>query len=171
MELNQQQKELVEKNIKLVYKIAQKLNIMNNQDAIQEGIMGLCIASKRYDENVSRFSTFATSYIKGYILTYLNTNSLIRPVRHCGKFIFEDVSLYDEEFIYKNTNEFSEVDFKSCLEDILNKTDDDTKIIIQMLLEGYTQIEIAEKLGFTQPLVHRRIKNIRKLLTEEFYGN
>ena len=166
MELTQTQKELVSNNINLVYKVATNMKVLKNQDAIQEGIMGLCMASIRFNEEISKFSTYATYYIKCYILTFLNYDRLIKPGRNLGKFVFTGESEYIEENcgeIDDRTDRFETMD---CLYKAISKLGDTSKIIIQMYSEGLTQEQIASRLGHSQPYISRELKKILAFIKE-----
>jgi RNA polymerase sigma factor (sigma-70 family) len=67
---------LIECNLRLVVWRAKKFyrcdSHMTFLDIIQEGNIGLIKALEKYDETKGKFSTFATSYIDGYIKNYLN---------------------------------------------------------------------------------------------------
>ena len=167
MELNQVQKELVQKNIKLVYSVASKLNVLNNSDAVQEGIMGLCIAASRFDTSKSKFSTYATCYIKYYILTFLKYNRTIKPFRKGGEFVYAKSDEFLEDRYGNFDKRFENFDKEDCLLRFMEKLDDTTKIIIQMYKEGMTQNEIANKLGHSQPHICRKINNTLELIKEK----
>lgn len=169
MELTQEQQDLVEKNIKLVYSVATKLNVLKNEDAIQEGIMGLCVASSRYKEDLSKFSTFAVKYIKGYILTYLTYDKIIRPHRHDGKFVYSEICFIDEDNLLKSHGEMGLIDLENDIREIMLTLDDTSKIIFQMMVEGFTQIQMSRKIGCTQASVCRKIKQIKELIKERIY--
>lgn len=65
--MNRQQ--LVEDNVNLVYYLIRKYypTLINDEDIIQIGMVGLCEAAKRWDSNKSKFSTYAGSWIKNEI--------------------------------------------------------------------------------------------------------
>lgn len=68
--------ELAYHNLRLVFSIANSYKNVSSlplEDLFQEGVIGLCLASQRYDGS-GRFSTFAYPYIKKYILQALNRN-------------------------------------------------------------------------------------------------
>lgn len=87
-------KQMIEDNINLVYKVYNtkfsNYNINFKEDRIQQGILGLCMACKRFDKTKGyKFSTFAVSYIYWYIMNYVK----------------------DFEFKYPNTLDYDVVEF------------------------------------------------------------
>lgn len=65
-------------NLPLVHKYAElytKKCPENKDDAIQEGLIGVMHAAKRYDETQGTFSTYAIWYIRSYIIRFLNENT------------------------------------------------------------------------------------------------
>ena len=84
------QKKLVEDNMRLVHHIIRTYFYINNADVYEEyvavGNMYLCLAASRYDDTKSKFATYASSYILGGIKTYINTlNDNIRIPRKVVK--------------------------------------------------------------------------------------
>lgn len=80
LKLNESQKMLVEKNIKLAYSRANKMQMKYNSyklsidsdDFESYALEGLCDAALRFDSSYNvKFSTFAVSYIDNYIKTYV----------------------------------------------------------------------------------------------------
>ena len=170
MELTQEQQDLVEKNIKLVYAVAKKLNVSKNEDAIQEGIMGLCVASCRYKKDISKFSTYATNYIRGYILSYLTYDKLMKPHRHNNKYVFENVCFIDNDNDVNIKSETDLIDIQNDIRDALVFLDDEYKLIYQMILEGLTQTQISIAMGCPQATISRRVKELKELIKERVYG-
>lgn len=166
MELTQEQKDLVEENINLVYAMINKLNVVGDEDAVQEGIMGLCVASTRYDCEKSRFSTFATSYIRGYILQYINKNRIIKPGRKYGVYTSPDTVFCDEVDFTDDNNYVDKLLTECSIQDKLSRVDDSYKILYQMILEGMTQVKMAKVLNCTQSTIINRIKKLRKILED-----
>lgn len=108
---------LVLKNIKLVYKVANNLNLdMEYQDKLQEGMIGLIKAVELYNPKKCRqFSTYATRAIKSNILrAYQNKGNFIRIPVHIQEYYmklkkvkgFADMDsdkIYDYEYLSKET--------------------------------------------------------------------
>ena len=51
------------------------------------------------------------------------------------------------------------------------KLDDDQQFIVRHLLQGYTQEDIAAKVGLSQPTIHRAIKVIQEIVRGDFDVN
>lgn len=63
----------------LVYKHAHKLGRYDVEDLAQEGYIGLLDAFERFDESMGyKFITYATQYVRGYMLRYSNAQTVIR---------------------------------------------------------------------------------------------
>ena len=72
-------KEIVASNLRLVVQIAMELcgSREDLSDIIQEGNIGLIKAVEKYDNNRgAKFSTYATYWIRGYILKYMLDNCM-----------------------------------------------------------------------------------------------
>lgn len=82
-------KELFERNLKLVYKIAHTYTKRKDQlqDSIQNGSIGLHIAIDKFDiEKNNKFSTYAYYHIKKHIIAGFNQdNKVIRLTEHALK--------------------------------------------------------------------------------------
>ena len=51
------------------------------------------------------------------------------------------------------------------------KLDDDQQFIVRHRLQGYTQEDIAAKVGLSQPTIHRAIKVIQEIVRGDFDAN
>ena len=71
------QQQIALKNQNLVYYWLNRMGITKTnplyEDFVQEGMLGLCMAAKVFDPQQGAFSTFASSYIKGYVQSYRAT--------------------------------------------------------------------------------------------------
>ena len=63
----------IEQNISLVYFVINKYypSFINDDDIVQCAMVGLCKAANRWDSSKSKFSTFASSWIKNEIKSEL----------------------------------------------------------------------------------------------------
>ena len=72
--MTEKQNKLVNDNMRLVSHTLKSLGVSSSdsyEDLFQEGCCGLCLAAKRFDETKGcKFSTYAISYISGYIQSY-----------------------------------------------------------------------------------------------------
>lgn len=74
--------QLIEDNMKLVYFIVQKYfpTYIQDEDIIQAGMLGLCKAADKWDEEVSQFSTFASKCIRNEIRLELRNRNKHKDV-------------------------------------------------------------------------------------------
>lgn len=173
--------ELVEENMNLVYKIAQKFNEMarNNyhydlEDLIQEGMVGLVQAAQKFDDSLGyKFSTFATPIITHRIqdfLCYHGTNvyfgknaSYYAYLINKGKLINEPISVIAEKtglteakvkvgLAYANN--------KPCyyLDALIDKNDSES--------EEFYNIIFADEVDFNKNLIisefYSKLRNVEK---------
>ena len=121
--------ELILHNMRLVIKIAKKYKAFNCDitDLIQEGNIGLMEAVKRFNPSLNyAFSTYAGSFIKGYILNYIFHKTRVLKIPNK---LFLDIVKY---FNLKDEYELVQTDL-SIDEYIKNKlgvTDDYYKDIV-----------------------------------------
>ena len=88
MKLTEEQKKMVIDNINLVYFVINnnKFKIVN-KDCISVGYLNLCKAVLNYNSDKGEFSTFAFSYIKNGIKTYIRSFEL--KIKIYGKLYFK----------------------------------------------------------------------------------
>lgn len=153
---------LIEDNMKLVYFLVRKHypTFIYDEDVIQVGMVGLCEAAKRWDEEKGTFSTYASYCILNAIRNELKLRqkhtenlSLDAPLRDSegGRDTVSDLIVGDEDVDF--------VDYKSFYDNLKPNQ----QKIIEYRRKGLTTYEIAEKLGCSYQnvsLALRRMKNI-----------
>lgn len=157
-ELNDEQRKLVEDNIKLAYHVAHRysLNVLD-EDIFQLACLGLCKAARAFDPKKEiQFGTF--SY-------YCIENEILMGLRHVRK--HKDVASLNA-FLYTNKNgDEAEVDLPemscnmestvdlSLTIDAMKSLDARSKEILFMRMCGYTHLEIGDKLHFSRSYIQR----------------
>lgn len=120
--MNQNRDKLVEDNLRLVHYILRKNFKVSSEwydDCFQEGCMGLCLAAERFDESKGlQFATYASSYIMGYIQTFLRNNSLLKVPRPLIDLNAKILKLQEENLSPKEIQERLGIDHKKYSEAI-----------------------------------------------------
>lgn len=200
---------IIEQYSRLVYKHAYQIGKYDVDDLAQEGFIGLLDAFEKFDGSMGyKFITYATQYVRGYMLRSLNNQGVIRfpvnVIENAWKIHKLDIWDKPDEEIAKEANVtlhyvegarkfFSsrqsismdmtfDKDEKSTMHDIESYQEDYTRIyvlefmelldgrdrgIVQNLLLGKSQTEIAANLGVTKAYISYLVKKIRKKYTEE----
>lgn len=154
---------LVEDNMNLVYWLISKeySTYIKDEDLIQCGMLGLCIAAEKYDESKGKFSTFAVQGIRNEIRSEFR-----RRNRHQG------VWSLDYEVNGQNGEKTTFGDYVVGDEDVLYIDYCDEQLsplqrnIVTLLKQGKSTKEIAETLGTTVQNVQwtkRKIRILRRL--------
>lgn len=165
--LTERQRELAAKNHNLIYAYAHKKGI-SIDDYYDVLAIGLCNAAKAFDEDRSKFSTFAFCCMENELnLCWKNTqrksiipeelifsyDAPINPIdsddNNLTKFIVDDY-LHNEILSNMISLEF------------IDSLTDKEKEIISLLLKGMTHKEIADAMGFRRQNVNYHLKKIRK---------
>ncbi|KNF09839.1 RNA polymerase sigma factor, sigma-70 family [Gottschalkia purinilytica] len=197
MKLTDEQRQIVEDNIRLATGIVSKLmkseNIANKvefEDLQQVAFLGLCKAVYGYKEEFGyKFSTYAHPAIRYECINYIERNNIIRLPRRDSPRIKskkheEEIKKlrlgYNIKSLDVKMTDDSPTTFLECLEDeIFNYDSVDTKIVIdaslsdeerrilKMYLSGKNQTEIGKVIGISQNSISRKIKDIRNKLAEE----
>jgi len=145
---------LVLENLNLVYHLANKRDkYRNDEDAIQYGMLGLCQAADRFDPSKGiKFSTFAYSYVVHWL---------------DGE--YSDIKYKANKYRLVNIEEVEnslrrENDLESLLEFdmLINSVNLKLRNILILMFEGYTQKEIADKLGVTKQYINNMIKKFKE---------
>ena len=161
LKLNDEQKRLVEDNVRLVEHMA-KLTGYNEDDNIQWGYYGLCQAAARYNPSKGyKFTTYACNYIRGWICgTYLD-NKYSKNI-YSGK-----VVLSEEVENFAGTYECSLED-KCVIEDIVSHSQE-LKKLCTLLVQGYKRSEIMKIMNISGSRLDLLLKVLREELSNAGY--
>ena len=157
--------QLVEENMDLVYFIIHKYypTFATDEDIIQAGMIGLCHAVNTYDENKSKFSTYASNCIRNEINMEFRSrkkhrNQLSLDFDVTGedgeRGTFGDYCVGEEDIEY--------VDFDGFYE-CLNQSE---KEMFEWCRSGLTVTEIAENLGCSKEVVYQQLRRIKRMWRE-----
>lgn len=169
MVLNEQQKELAEKNHNIIYWIAKKHGL-DIEEYYGDLAIALCKAAYHYDESTGyTFTTYAQKCLENRI------KDLARMKKQTIEGNEEVVSLDSicytddglpialEDTVVSNTESFeSAIINKISLKNFAKSLDNREKHILKELLLGKTQQQIAEGLQLSNQRVNQIIKKIRK---------
>lgn len=164
------QEDLVNSNIKLVYKITSGFNVSkkDRKDLIQEGFFALCLAAQRFDPmRGDAFTTYAYSYISGRCKYFISRNAIIRPARSkesgYKQFLTYEVNNLDDYMYMPDPNGdilLTEVD---VIVDALKESDGEvvSKVVL-LSSQGFTEREIAKQLGLKLSEVNSIYASLRE---------
>lgn len=158
--LTKQQKKLVEENHNLIYGFAKsrKLDIDHYYDILA---IGLCKAAKIYDEDQCKFSTFAYRCMEIEIYAYWKRN-----IKKYGT--IEEIALCDNHYMYKNgfgikTLSTHDIVVNNIIVSaFLNTLSKKEKTIIELIMNGLQQKEIADMMNCTQQNISFFVKKVHK---------
>lgn len=145
----------------LVYSVAIKKGLINDEDAVQYGFLGLCKAAESYNKELGvRFSTFAYSYIIRWV------DGLYSDIKHRrrvggGELVYtDDITKYKQEIS-------AGIDDKVFLSIILDKVDKCSRRILEMLYQGYKQKQITEELKISSTQYYNKIKKVKEKFKDD----
>lgn len=180
-------------NINLVYHVSKKFYNTSNMgsfdidDIHQLGSIGLFKACKLYDKSKNiKFSTYAYKAIYNEIVCEITRNNGVLKIprdKYINKERLEILSLDYKiadsdghtsevhELIEDPYNRFEEIEFNIIFNKILKKSDSKTKFIVQAIIKGYTQQEIATMMGYEQSTISKYFVSFKKKLKNELRRN
>mgnify|MGYP003296767794 CR=1 FL=1 len=167
--LTEEQRKLVEENHNLIFKFANKKNISIDEyyDILA---IGMCNAASIFDSNKGSFSTIAFHCMENELNLYW---------RHTNRMCAVPDGMVVSYDAHRNTEDSKVEDsFLSILSDdsftheiaigdtmfliLIDMLTDKEKNIALLLISGYTQEEIAEKMNCSRQNIGNYIKHIRK---------
>ncbi len=170
--LTSTQQKMVEDNHKLIYGAAHKYKI-NLEEYYDVLAIGLCKAAMAFDETKGQFSTFAyITMLNEYngVLRHNKTSSVIpaqnivsmniRMSSDDGDCVVEFGDMFpDNVDIEKDTAETDYIRF--LCKKICHPQEQE---VIQLLADGFTQSEIAERIGVSRQRIGQLMNKIRAKL-------
>lgn len=166
MKMTDEQRKLVEDNHNLIYGFLNKKELTDDYYDIVA--LGLCKAAMSYDESKGKFSTLAFKCMDGEMsthYTYLKRKKFIPEnlIFSYNETANEDVSESIVDAILPDNNDrigysLENIDF-DCF---INLLKDKERQIIEHLIKGFNQKEIAEIMNMTQQAVSLNIKSIKR---------
>lgn len=156
--------QLIEDNMKLVYWVVSREfpSLTQDEDIIQTGMVGLCVAAERYDDTIGTFAGFAYSCIRNAILKELQNRK-----KHYG------VMSLDYEVVGDDGERTPMVELIMGDEDVayvdvsvdLSRLTETQRQIYKLLVMGVEPNEIAKRLNTTHQnvvMTKRKIRLLRK---------
>lgn len=156
--VNRQQ--LIEDNINLVYFVIHTYypTFAKDEDIVQCGMVGLCLAADSWDEARGTFSTYATRCIKYEII-----KEFIRRKRHTNQLSL-DYEYHDksgERFTLADKLEGSpDVDWVD-VDEIRGNLNDVDRQVFDLKYSGLKNREIAKLFGWSNQVVTKRLRKMK----------
>lgn len=153
---------LIEDNMNLVYALISREypTYLKDEDIIQCGMLGLCQAADKWDENKAKFSDFAWYCIRHEIIKEFK-----RRAKHQGVLSLDYETVTDgvRGSIGDMIVGEEDVPYIDCCEHHLTSQE---KHILDLLKVGLQSKEIAEQLNTTEQTVNRTKRKIRILRSQ-----
>lgn len=171
--LTNEQKELVTENHNLIYAYAHKKDISLDE---YYGILaiGLCKAAKAFDKSKGEFSTIAYRCMENELCTYWKS-------MQSKSTIPEDLILSYDNGDYDNQNNFLEnypdcqasesVMYAIISSEFIESLNDKEKEVVNLLMDGLTHREIANKLECKRQNIGYYVKQIRNKANDYLNNN
>ncbi len=189
MRLTDEQRKLAEDNRFLAIHFANNMRAFRNHfdDILSEAFLGLSYAATKYDPSVGPFSTYATYWMRNYVIRYFRTIPTIRVPKYLWgqqKVRKEDQHHHAEQALrvmeskpfgslallgisstHKTPVEIAENrDDLSWLSDQIETLDNRSKYVVYRRLAGETLQAIAVEVGLTRERVRQiELETIAKL--------
>lgn len=155
MKLNESQKKTVQNSLWIIHTVLKELNVKGNADLKQIGWLALCKAVLKFDKNKgTQWNTYAYTCV--YRLVCREINYSYRT--HKTEVSIENFYSIQEEQL---DNE-QQIENKVRVKNLLSSCSEKEKTILQLLMQGYTQKDIGNKIGLCAGSIKKIIKRIRE---------
>lgn len=154
--------QLIEDNMNLVYSFLSKEypTFLYDEDIVQCGMLGLCRAANTWDENISKFSTYAWKCIRTEVV-----DEFRKRAKHNGVLSLDyektdkngDTTTFGSTLIGEEDVNYVDLSFNT---DLLT---DKQKQVFELYKTGLSVPEIAKKIGISKQHAWETMRKIRKL--------
>ena len=133
----------------------------HDDDIRQIALISLWMASEHYTADKASFPVYASTYIRNAVIDEIRKNSRKKRLKDACQ-LTEDIELEAPNLIQENIN-------ADAILMAISRLPQKDQQVIQMLVAGYNQKEIATTLGWTDTYInnHNRIQRIRKTVQEK----
>jgi RNA polymerase sigma factor (sigma-70 family) len=171
MDMSERDKLIVE-NQKLVFGVLHKYypTWVNDEDLQQIGMIGLCKAADAYDPEKAKFSTLATHAILNEIKRELRKTF---TTKRLGSVVSLNECITDSDGSCCTLEDYipGDEDVDYCYSrELFKKLDEREREILELLEQGYSQIEIAKKMKISKQKVSAMCRKIQ-LKWRKYYAN
>ena len=161
------QRELEEQLIKKHYGlvVSQALRFIGEdkqllEDYIQVGLIGLLKAIRKYDEDRSKFSTFASVCIRNELINFIN-RSLKREKRLN--------IIYNSDLLLGLSKEYLTPP-DTTLDPESKLLTEEERLIVTRKIQNCSDKEVAKEIGCSRPILKDKISSIITTLKEHYVG-
>jgi len=147
-----------------------------DEDMVQVASMALCIVADRYDPSKGfKFATYAVPYIDGYIKSYKNHNSIVRPIRKKDRYFLPLIVSFETPVNHDGKELLTlgslleagielerEVINDAYVEEFTDTLQEDERKILKLRIAGHMEKEIAGITNRSQAQISRKLKRIGK---------
>lgn len=167
------EEEIIREYTQLVRSRARRFYLIGaeQEDVIQEGMIGLLYAIRSYreDKNTS-FATFADKCIQGQIMKAVQATGRIKRLSLNMADSIEDINEYSATDINDVENPetilINREENDSLLQSLNHVLSSKEEKVLEKYLEGFSYEEIGEKLNITTKAVDNAIQRIRRKVKE-----
>lgn len=167
--MTKEQIKLVEENHNLIYYVLNKWGL-DHSEYYDICALGLCKAAIKYDESISKFSTFAVYCMETRLRmehrNKINKKNLAHTSALSLNEEWDDEGAKIDMFVGR-----CYLEDELILVDIRKLLTEQQKKIFDYLLLGYNQVDISRLMNISQPVVSRKVSKIRNIVRKELcYG-
>lgn len=166
--ITEEQRQVVADNHNLIYAFLWKYNL-SIDEFYRAAAVGLCQAGATWDASKSKFSTYAFICMYGTVMTEIRRSKSQRVIPS------EQICSYQVDFVNDAGDTWTLLDTLSMGDDMTDSAEvntvwseyyktlsDGDKRVLHYKIAGYTQRQLAELMGCSQPHVGRLLKRIRE---------